>query len=357
MADVQILSEDELDDALARLGPPLPFTRDVQERIRTQVGLERKRKPRRWFAAAAVVAVLAGGVSAVPLLADDVTPAASAAAARDLEQTAANAPAVAPGPGEFLYVSSRDSSIGSSTTRTGKPLTAVFDTETEVWLPADRQGDWLIRTTPGVPTRWLVGSADLARTEGDGGLLDPKALRPREERAPCGDFPTSNGEFGDEPSAHLVGDCSTDSGDWSHVTPRFIAELPTDPRQLYDRMVAGAGGHPGGVLGLAANVLRSGQAGRELRTALYRALVLVPGLDITSDVADLDGRRGIGLGLAQGTLRQELVVDPATGQFLGVRDVLQQPGTGLWQGLPAGTVASSSAVRTAVVPALGAEPR
>ncbi|GLY95819.1 hypothetical protein [Actinoplanes sp. NBRC 103695] len=75
----------------------------------------------------------------------------------------------------------------------------------------------------------------------------------------------------------------------------------------------------------------------------------MPGLDVTSDVVNLDGRRGVGLGMTRGGTRLELVIDPAGGRLIGQRLVLTEPGTGMWAGLPAGTVAEYSAVTTSVV--------
>jgi hypothetical protein len=366
-----ILTDDGLDEQLAALCPELPFTDDVQARIRARAGLPAQEKqparPRkRWFAVAAAAAAIAVvGLAVKPLLGDDLVPAASAAAAHDLEHAASTAeadPDLVPGPGEYLYVGVRDASLSSAFTYTDKPLTAVVDTSTQVWIPADRQQEWMRRSKTDEPKRWLVGSADLARREGDNGMLDPKTFAPTEVRASCGDFPGWNGEAGTTTGPAVATEigpgCDGDSGDWGQVTPRFLAGLPTDPQRLYNRMLADIGSHdPSQVLGLAAGVLRSGQADRELRTSLYRALMLVPGLDITDGEANLAGQTGVGLGVAQGILRSEIVLDPATGRYLGDREVLQQRGSGVWQGLPAGTVVSSSAVTTAVVPSLGAGPR
>lgn len=364
----EIVTDKRLDEELAALCPPLAFSREVEARIRTRAGLParaaaapQRRSRAGWVSVAAAVAAVAVGVVVVqPLLGDELVPAASAAAAHDLERAAViseGEPDLVPGPGEYLFVWIRDSSLGSATTRTGKPLTAVIDTSRQVWIPADRRQEWLKRSESASPERWLVGSAALAREEGDGGLLDLKASAPSEVRAPCGDFPGWNGQAGLQRSAIGPG-CPGDSGDWGHVTPQFLAELPTDPRGLYERMLADtARQDPRQVLELAASLLRSGQPSRELRTSLYRALTLIPGLDITDGTADLAGRRGVGLGVVQGALRSEIVIDPATGRYLGDRVVLNEAGTGMWQGVPSGTVVSSSAVTTGIVRELGAMPR
>jgi hypothetical protein len=104
---------------------------------------------------------------------------------------------------------------------------------------------------------------------------------------------------------------------------------------------------------MAAGVLTA-DAPVAVKRNVYRALALVPGLDVTTGAVNLDGRAGVGLGLEQDGTRLELVVDPAGGQLIGQRLVLTRAGRGMWAGLPAGTVAEYTAVTTGVV---GSVPR
>jgi hypothetical protein len=91
----------------------------------------------------------------------------------------------------------------------------------------------------------------------------------------------------------------------------------------------------------------------DVRSSLYRALALVPGLEITDRAANLDGRIGIAYGMADDTTREEIIVDPGTGEFIGERDVSLRDLPG---GLKAGDVGGHSAVSTAVVDRIGTPP-
>ena len=68
---------------------------------------------------------------------------------------------------------------------------------------------------------------------------------------------------------------------------------------------------------------------------------------------DLVGGAGTALERTDGTERQEIVLDPADGTFPGERVVLAQPGTGFWEGLPAGTIVQWTSVRSAAVERIG----
>jgi hypothetical protein len=105
-------------------------------------------------------------------------------------------------------------------------------------------------------------------------------------------------------------------------------------------------------LSAAVTVLRSGLVPADLRAALYRALALMPELKITDEVANLDGRVGMALGIAGSFARQDLIIDTATGQYIGDRVVTMNDG---YYG-PAGTTTHYSAVSTAVVDEIGVPP-
>ncbi|SDM58668.1 CU044_5270 family protein [Allokutzneria albata] len=345
----------ELDEALAALNAEVDAP---SEDVRTTLLLacrEAPPKPRRrfaWVAASAAVAVLTAGVLVMP-----GAPGATAEAAENLGAAAARAlgnPDARPGPGQFSYTATREWALASASTTTGKPLSVLQESLVQLWVPSVRAEHWLVRSGQTGARKWLVGNEDLARAEGDGGLLDPRANRERVQRGPCGDFPDSNGELGGTPDDGKP--CGERYGHWEAPAPRFLADLPRDPDALYERLHKDAHGRGPDVLRLASGVLRTAETSAELRAAVYRALVKLPGLDVTDNAANLDGRRGTALGLTEGDLRDEVIVDTGSGRYIGRRSVLVQPGTGFWAGLPAGTVVEFTAVTVGVTDRAGVVP-
>lgn len=327
------------------------------------VGASRPRTPQvgRWGAGArgAVAAVAVLAAMAGVLLAQGPTPevrsAAHLAAAEQLRVASAASgspdPATSAGPG-FQYVVTRSHDLSSAWTSTGAPLSAFVETRTELWIPGDRAAEWL-RVEQTTPTgTFVVGSAELARAEGDGGLF-AGAGTPVVERGPCGDFPGLRGELGaaDGPAVP----CAERAGTWLQPTPAFLAALPRDPRLLLDRLRQGSGGtDPDAEAFLAASeLLRSQQAPDDVRAAVFAALAELPRIELGDQAADLAGRRGTAIGLVVGNLRDEIVIDPATGAFLGQRTVLVRPTADVWAGVPVGTVVSWTSVSTSVVEAAG----
>jgi hypothetical protein len=67
-----------------------------------------------------------------------------------------------------------------------------------------------------------------------------------------------------------------------------------------------------------------------LRATLYRALALVPGVQLLGEVRDRLGREAIGVAFTEYTgLRQELLFDPQTAEVLNERQVVAHPMQGL----------------------------
>jgi hypothetical protein len=352
----------ELDRALADQPTGPAFTDDVRDRAwsRVRAALEEDpetaatvvpptpaagRTRRTWWAAAACAVLLATVAFAAT---GGSPPAASAAAANHLERASGGTSELRVGPGRYRYTAVRSWSLGSAVSGAGRPLSVLRETLVQTWIPADRAGRWRRTTSITGRIKWLVGDADQARAEGDGGLLDAPGRTTVE--GPCGDFPGDNGQLGGDPGAARP--CSERVGDWYEPTPRFIASLPTDPERFYRQLRAG-GGEPGELLRMAAAVLAA-DTSETVRSTVYRALMLMPGLDVTEETANLDGQRGVALGVDDGATRQEIIIDPADGRFIGERFSLTRPGSGVWAGLPAGTVADYSSVRQAVVDSAGA---
>ncbi|GLY50628.1 CU044_5270 family protein [Lentzea sp. NBRC 102530] len=307
---------------------------------------------RRWLVAAAAVTLVAGALVAVPTLwSSDSGPAASAA---ETLRRAAAATTAQPGPstGQYRYVARHSWDLGSARTRTGKPLSALFHNLQEVWIPADRTGEWLERRAV-LDHRWVVGSEELVEAEGDGGLFSGSNPMP-ELRGPCGDYPGMNEELGGDPDWGKP--CAERAGGWHKPNPRFMGALPTEPRALYDRLWNDSRQDAGSALYNAGLVLASPEASKELRSALYQALQHLPNLQVTERTANLNGKVGTALGLPGGATREDIIIDPESGRYIGTRMVLLQPGTDSWEGVPAGTDVSFSAVDTGVVDRAGDRP-
>ncbi len=279
----------------------------------------------RLVASAAAVVALAVGVVAVQS-GGDQAPVASAAAA--LNEAADNITATDPpvGPGQYRYVAVRMRHVDwwLDPVPPETPPSTLYEHRAETWVPHDPNQEWLRRDT---------------------GVVDESVNR--EQRAPCGDYR----------AAHENREPCTYEGTWSLPTLEFIDRLPRDPAALFERLRSvqlpvGAGDGGRTPLATAVLLLRTGLVPADLRAALYRAFALMPELEITDELANLDGRVGMALGIAGDGMRQDLIVDIDTGQYIGERVVTTEAG----HYGPAETITSYSAVRTAVVDEIGVPP-
>lgn len=131
-----------------------------------------------------------------------------------------------------------------------------------------------------------------------------------------------------------------------------LAALPRDPTRLLNHIylvTLGAGvSRDGEALVFIADTLRTGVVPADLRAALYDAAAMIPGVEITDQEANLDGRTGIALGRDETNgIRQEIIVDPGNGQLIGEREVLTR--ADIIPGWPAGTPMGYTAVSSTVV--------
>lgn len=137
----------------------------------------------------------------------------------------------------------------------------------------------------------------------------------------------------------------------SPVGPDALAALPRDPQELLNHIyevTRGTGRSADGeALVYIADLLRSGVVSADLRAALYEAVAGIPGVEITEEVATLDGQIGMSIGRVEtvDNTRQDIIIDPVTGLFIGEREVRLEAG---W-GFPAGTATAWTSVRTSVV--------
>jgi hypothetical protein len=223
-----------------------------------------------------------------------------------------------------------------------KQLTYLREIISEQWVPADRSQEWLLRSKSTGVRKWILGSdADLKA------MGDPltTAEQPSESRGKCGDYHLPPGQR----------PCERPGG-WQNPTAEFVNSLPTDPHKLYDRLRADTKGHGRDpdleMVVYVADAISSGLVPARIRANLYRALALVPALEISERNANLAGRTGIALGVDRTGTKQELIIDPVTGQVIGGRQTITQ-GMG---SIPMGTVIAFSSMTNGVAPGIGDKP-
>jgi hypothetical protein len=220
--------------------------------------------------------------------------------------------------------------VGKDGGTTNGNLSYLEEQLAETWVPADATKECLIRSGTTGKYQWVQGSDEAAKAAG----IELPTARSQDRRERCADKP----------------------GSWQEPTPAWLASLPRDPHQLYGKLradTANRGQDPDlEMLVYVADSLRGGLVPADLRAALYRALALMPALEITDRAANLDGRVGVAYGIGKAGTRQEMIIDPTTGQFIGERETTTRD----MDGLKAGTVTSYTSVSTAVVDAEGVRP-
>lgn len=298
-------------------------------------GTESAGKPKRRGIRIAGLSALGAGVVTVALVATNVVGlagwrgGAELAAAEVLHSAALAAvetsdPVV--GPGEYLQVATTAVYSATASTEEVERASYLFITKDELYLPADLDDDWVWLRHPS-ETYQTFGPGSEAVAEATG---DPR-LGVKDEllRAPGGGF--YGGQKGGGYGA--------------------LDSLPRDPVQLLNHIhlvTVGQSNSPDdAAMVFIAERLRTGVIPADLRAAFYNAAALIPGVTITENQATLDGRTGIAIGRDEGTLdRQEIIIDPETGMYIGERRVTLSG----FDDIPAGTVVGWSAVVSTVVP-------
>lgn len=299
---------------------------------------------RRVLIASAAAAVLVGGI----VVADVVRPngpGATAEAAEVLNNAAAVTIRTADpvvGPGQYLKIETTELTGSGAQAADGHEISWQETTGGQIYVPADRKGEWVWNREGRVP---LASSTEEAKAEA-------RRLRelsktedfPKDQVNPMlGGVVRANGGafYGNEPTV-IIGTPLKDAG-----------SLPKDPRALldliYDR-TKGAGKSPEAEAFVTiADGLRTGVVPADLRAALYKAAALIPGVTVGSKQATVDGRTGIAIGIPTpgGGSRRDIIIDPASGLVIGEQDVLLKD----YPGAPAGTVSTWTSVKTSVVDA------
>lgn len=249
----------------------------------------RRRHPIRWaaaglsIAAAAAAAIVVGGVLAPP------HPAA-ASAATVLRQAAAEAitysdPVV--GPGQYLkfhikadWASFRVGADGS-TARDPQNIQNI-----DIYVPADRNADWVLYRDY---AHGITGDGEFQAetTRLPGGVM--------ENGRPYLDIDLSRIPTGSGAETLAYFDSSYGGGSSNRDEDNFVR---------------------------ITDILRYYPVPAELRARMFEALALIPGTTSINGVANLEGKVGVAIGRsepARGDQRQEIIIDPATGQVIGDR--------------------------------------
>jgi hypothetical protein len=279
----------------------------------------KRRRPELIAAAAAVVALVAGVLVVQTVRSGDRVPAAGPVRL-DAVADRVDVPDVPLGPGQYRHIVTHSWDIAPPQVSIGNTKGAYLEeTVRQLWLSADPAEQCLVdKNRTG---RYKRVARDATKAEASRGpALIPGSV---ESQVLCGDFP---------------------GGSWQQPSTGFAASVPRDPGQLYDRLRRDADPRwPDPDLNafvLAAEALGTGQLPADLRAALYRALALVPGVGVTEQVADLDGAKGTAIGISRLGVRQDVIIDTATGEFIGERHIDLDGVTGA----PSGSVISYSTV-------------
>jgi hypothetical protein len=275
-------------------------------------------------AVAAVVAVVGGTVAVFDFGGSDVT------------VNAADRPV---GPGQYRYVKKTMSDWLPLFDHPDRSVDCLFRYEQteETWIPADWNQEWLRRTSNTGPLEARPCSLDEAAR------YHSLEVTPWESRA-------QQGKFKQSPGVGLFSDVEEgpdDPPDIRHPTPEFLAGVPRDPQKLFELLRDSTCGQDFCALEGAVDMLDTGQVPSDLRTAVYRALTRGPGMTVVEDQANLDGRVGIAIRTSYYGWDRDMIFDPETGDYIGIRFV---------EGSDVGDTLQFSAVTTGVADAIGEPP-
>jgi hypothetical protein len=208
----------------------------------------------------------------------------------------------------------------------------LAEVNTDLWIPADQHGDWLMDRRITGRRIWVQGSEEQA-AEANFRIVDPW---------PTGRWRARYGDFWAESSGRQP---SPREGTWQTPTPDFLAALPRDPAQLLERLRESSPNRLGdtGACTYATDVLRAGNVPADLRAALYRALLMIPGAEIAARGRDFS------LSLDDGGRRTEVFISGHNGQFAGEQSTFTRD-IGEYK---AGTVQKSTEVTTTIVNDIG----
>jgi hypothetical protein len=297
--------------------PDPPATAQAAARARIATTQRRPRRARRAMLVTAAAVATAGATVAIVSGLDEGHVAPAPATAREALRQAADVAEQRSRPGvprddQFFYVASEGTELVSSfpTRHPKDSFSYLYTKRREVWLSVDRSG--LLSEEQVGPPRWVT-PRDRENWIKAGRQGATAEHGPRQEPM-------------DAIHQYYI-------GDERFTTAQLLAFDPT-PQQLFDRLRSRVGdrgqSRDGEVFVEIADALREAPQTPRLRATLYRALALVPGVQLLGELRDRLGREAIGVAFTEHTgLRQELLFDPQTAEILNERQVVAHPVQGL----------------------------
>ena len=204
-------------------------------------------------------------------------------------RTAANQPAVTPGPGQFVYTKSEAVWENVEEGPNGPVAIAFRPTTREIWIGPDGSGR----------IREVEGHL-LFATQADAAYFY-RAYRNQQNLL----------------NAHTADDHEAAGG----LGYTDLSNVPTDPAKLKELIESRKieGGPPGDAetFTIIGDLLRETGAPPAVRSALYTIASQLPGVQLVGPTHDQLGRPGTGVALVSRGLRNELIFDPQTSALLG----------------------------------------
>ncbi|MEU7583864.1 CU044_5270 family protein [Streptomyces sp. NPDC041068] len=105
---------------------------------------------------------------------------------------------------------------------------------------------------------------------------------------------------------------------------RNLQKLPTDPVNMLDwlhKESEGGSGEDQATFTLVGDLSHESLMPPEQAAALWLAAAKIPGVELIDDVVDVEGRHGVAIAREDQGIREELIFDKETKQFLGEREV------------------------------------
>jgi hypothetical protein len=229
-------------------------------------------------------------------------------------------------PGQFLVFRTRANYLAITSPAQGPEYAYLSPEIDETFLPYDHDPRTEVRRTTHLPATVFFGAGAREQAAEDGAAQKKVEVT----TGPPARIPELGGGFTPPPT-----DPDTLALD-AHELLAFLRADQLSPGASADE----------NAFENAAEIFRTGPVKPPTRAALYRALALIPSVTVITRTAVLDGSSGTALALstASGASRQEIIIDPGSGQYIGERQVTVD---GFGE-IPAGTEMESTSVTLSV---------